>query len=208
VFYRPGFNTENQTALATLLEGFGGPIVGLFNKYTDRVPYFFNEGEYWRMTEAVMPTSVGNAMKSIRFYTEGARTLRYDPILDEVGAFAAGAQFLGFMPTEYARQLAQNNYFRKVDNRISEQRTKLLSRRYKAYRLGDVDELRKVMQDIADYNRRNPQYPITGKALRDSLRSHRETTSRMHHGVTYSRKNEAKLLRDAEDWGNATAFSR
>src|SRR6056297_2912530 len=43
-FYRPGFNTEDQKPLLTLLEGFGGPVVGLFNKYTDRVPYFFQEG--------------------------------------------------------------------------------------------------------------------------------------------------------------------
>jgi hypothetical protein len=208
VFYRPGFNTENQTALATLLEGFGGPVIGLFNKYSDRVPYFFTEGEYWRMTEALMPTSMGNAMKGVRFYTEGARTLRYDPILDEVGPFSALAQGLGFMPTEYARQLAQNNYYRKLDNRISERRTKLLSRRYKAYRMGDTDELRRVMRDIAEYNRENPQYPITPESLEDSLRSHRDTTSRMHHGVTFSRKNEPMFLRDAEDWGNATAFAR
>lgn len=208
VFYRPGFNTENQTALATLLEGFGGPVVGLFNKYTDRVPYFFTEGEYYRMTEAIMPTSIGNAMKAIRFNSEGARTLRHDPILDEVGPLAAGAQFFGFMPTEYARQLAQNNYIRGVDNAINKRRTKLLSRRYKAYRLRDVVELRKIAQDIAEFNRDHPQYPITAETLERSMDSHKETTSRMHHGITYSRKNEPLLIQRAEDFGPATAYAR
>jgi len=207
VFYRPGFNTENQTALATLLEGFGGPVVGLFTKYTDRVPYFFTEGEYYRMTEAAMPTSIGNAMKAIRFNSEGARTLRHDPILDEVGPLAAGAQFFGFMPTEYARQLAQNNYIRGVDNAINKRRTKLLSRRYKAYRLRDVIELRKIAQDIAEFNRDHPQYPITAETLERSMDSHKETTSRMHHGITYSRKNEPLLIQRAEDFGPATAYA-
>lgn len=208
VFYRPGFNTENQTALATLLEGFGGPVVGLFTKYTDRVPYFFTEGEYYRMTEAIMPTAIGNAMKSVRFYTEGARTLRYDPILDEVGPLAAGAQFFGFMPTEYARQLAQNSYLRGVDNAINRRRTKLLSRRYKAYRMGDMIELREVMRDIAEFNREHPQARIGQDTLDRSLKSHKDTTSRMHHGITYSRKNEAMLIQRAEDFGNATAYAQ
>lgn len=206
-FYRPGFNTEDQKPLLTLLEGFGGPVVGLINKYTDRVPYFFQEGEYWRMTEALMPTSIGNAMKATRFYTEGARTLRYDPILDDVGPFAAGAQFFGFMPTEYARQLAKNNYLRGLDSGINEKRSKLMRKVYVFKRQGDMDSVRETMREIREFNRRYPHAKIDPKTLRKSLRSHRETTSRMHHGITFSSKNEGFLKRASSDFGDATYFS-
>ncbi len=207
VFYRPGFNTENQSSIATLLEGFGGPVVGLANKYLDRVPYFFQEGEYQRMTEALMPTSIGNAMKSIRFATEGARTLRYDPILDDVGPFAAGAQFFGFMPTEYARQLAQNSRFREVGSGINEKRSKLMRKVYLAERKRDTTALRNTMADIRDFNRRYPHAAIDQETLNRSLKSHRTTTSRMHHGISFSRKNEPYINRLARDWDSPTVWS-
>ena len=206
-FYRPGFNTEDQKPLLTLLEGFGGPVVGLFNKYTDRVPYFFQEGEYQRMTEALMPTSIGNAMKSFRFATEGARTLRYDPLIDDIGPFSVGAQFFGFMPTEYARQLAQNSYLRGVDSGINEKRTKLMKQVYIGQKMGDTDTVRRTIAKIQEFNRMYPQAAITPETLSKSLRSHRDTTSRMHHGITFSTKNEPYLKQRASDFGNATAFS-
>jgi hypothetical protein len=208
VFFRPGFNTEDQTALTTLVEGFGGPVVGLFTKYTDRVPFFFQEGEYWRMTEALMPTAIGNMMKSIRFYSEGARTLRHDPIIDDIGLFGAGAQFFGFMPSEYARQLAQNSYLRGVDNGINNRRQKLLSKLYQAAILKDYEEYNDTMMDIQDFNMKFPEAEIDGDTIRNSLRSHEETTSRMHHGITYSPKNENLLKRLAADFGPATTFSK
>jgi hypothetical protein len=207
VFYRPGFNTENQTALATLLEGFGGPVVGLFNKYSDRVPYFFNEGEYWRMTEAALPTAMGNAMKATRFYTEGARTLRNDPLLDEVGALSAGGQFFGFMPAEYSRQLAQNNYVRGIDNAINQKKSKINRMFYMARTQADPVALRRAEKARRDFNRRYPHTQITPESLAKSMAAHKRTSSKMHNGLTYSSKNEDYLKRIASDFGPATFYS-
>jgi len=210
VFYRPGFSTQDQTLLMTIAEALGGPTVGLFNQYTDRVPYFFNEGEYWRATEAVLPTALGNMMKSMRFYSEGARTLRHDPIIDEIGPFAAGAQFFGFMPKEYARQLAENRYQRGVDNAINTKIQKLLARRNFATRYGTYDQLLDVEREIQEFNRKYPEAEIGRETKKKSYDAYNQTSSRMHHGITYSRKNEALLQRNAADFDNApaTAYSQ
>lgn len=210
VFYRPGFSTEGQPTLMTIAEAMGGPLVGLFTKYTDRVPYFFNQGEYWRATEAALPTALANAMKSMRFATEGARTLRHDPIVDEIGPFGVGAQFFGFMPKEYARQLAENNYQRKLDNSINRKRTNLLKKLNHAQRYGVPDQAAEALREIQEFNARFPFAAITSDTMDRSYRAFQQTTSRMHHGITYSRKNEPLLRQSAADFDNApaTAYSR
>jgi hypothetical protein len=200
MFYREPFNAENQSTLANIIEGVGGPAVGLFLRYTDRVPALFSQGDYYRMTEALMPSAVANPLRAVRYNLEGVQTLRGDPIVGDVSPFSAAAQFLGFAPADYIRQLEQNRALTRIDRAIGAKRTQLLRQLYVARRQGDLSSYRSTMQEIREFNRRNPQYPIGRDTIENSLSSHLESTSRMHHGVLFSTRNEAMLRQMAEQW--------
>jgi hypothetical protein len=205
-FYRPGFNTENTPLLYQIIEGVGGPIVGLGLKYTDRVPKLLADGEIQRATEAVVPTAVGNVLRSIRFANEGILTTRGDPIVGDIGPFGATAQFFGFMPAKYAQQLDINSAGSRIDNAINQKRTNLLRKLYRATAQGDGASVRDVERDITAFNRRHPYNQITDDTKKKSLKSHETTTSEMHHGVQFSKRNLERIMQTVNDFGPASAY--
>ena len=64
-------------------------------------------------------------MKSYRYATEGARTLRGDPITEAIDLRAIIGQFTGFSPASYTKQLELNAVEKRKDRNIQERRTKL-----------------------------------------------------------------------------------
>jgi hypothetical protein len=208
MFYREPYNAENQSTLANIIEGVGGPAIGLGIRFMDRAPALFSQGDYWRFTETIMPSAIANVLRSGRYSFEGVETLRGDPIVGDVSPFSAAAQFLGFAPADYIRQLEQNRALTRIDRAIGRQRTDLLRQLYIARRQGDMAQYRRTMQEIREFNRRNPQYPIEGETIDNSLSSHLDTTSRMHHGVLFSTRNEAMLRRMAEQWDAPSVWAR
>jgi hypothetical protein len=207
IFYREPFNAENNTPLTNLIEGLGGPAVGMFNKYTDRAVQLFQDGELWRGTEAVMPSFVANGLRTARYLLEdGPRTMRGDAILEDISPFHLAGQFFGFQPASYAQQLAINSQQRGMDNAINRQRSRLLSRLYRARRALDFEDYQEVMEDIQEFNREapTPDQRITRDTIRRSLNSHRATTARTVNGIAYSTTNERWLRQTATDYGPAS----
>lgn len=176
----------------------------MFNKYTDRAFQLFQDGEIWRGTEAVMPSFVANGLRTIRvIQDDGFLTMRGDAIVDDISPFHLAGQFFGFQPAEYAQQLAINSQQRGMDNAINRQRSRLLSRLYRAYRARDLEEYREVMADIQEFNREvpTPDQRIERTNIRQSLNSHRATTARTVNGIAYSTTNERWLRQTATDYG-------
>jgi hypothetical protein len=204
--YRPGFGSDQLPLPYQVLEGVGGPVVGLGLKYLDRVPKLLNDGEYQRAMEAILPSAAANVARAIRFNQEGIRTMRYDPIVDDIGLFSVAAQSLGFMPAQYAQQLAINTLGTRINNAIDTKRTKLLRQRYVAMRKGDFTRVQEIDVKIAEFNQRHPGNAITASTLRDSLTSHQRTTNRTHHGVAYSPRNEAYIRSLTEQFGPSSIF--
>jgi hypothetical protein len=204
--YRPGFASENLPLPYQFIEGVGGPVVGLGLKYLDRLPKLIEQGEYQRALEAALPTAFANVARATRFSTEGIQTMRGDIILDDVGPFSLGAQAFGFMPAQYAQQLAMNSVGSRINNAIDTKRTQLLKQRYKAYRARDIDTVRQIDESIREFNARHPTNAITNKTLRDSLRSHEQTTARTHHGLSVSPRNEAAVRSVLDLYGPVTPY--
>ena len=204
--YRPGFASEKLPLPYQILEGVGGPVLGLGLKYTDRLPKLMADGEYQRALEAALPSAFANVARAVRFGDEGIRTMRYDPIVDDIGPASIAAQALGFMPAEYAQRLAMNSVGSRINNAIDTKRTKLLRQRYVAIRKGDVARVQEIDAEIGEFNQRHPANAITGKTIRDSLRSHQQTTARTHHGVSYSPRNEAYIRDLTEQFGPASLW--
>jgi hypothetical protein len=204
--YRPGFASDQLPLPYQVMEGVGGPVLGLGLKYFDRIPKLLNDGEYQRAMEAALPSAAANVARAVRFGEEGIRTMRYDPIIDDVGPFSVAAQALGFMPAQYAQQLAINTLGTRINNAIDTRRTKLLRQRYVAFRKGDTTRFQEINAEIQEFNQRHPGNAITPDTLRDSLTSHLRTTDRTHHGVSYSPRNEAFIRSITEQFGPPSIF--
>ena len=124
-----------------------------------------------RGLEAMMPASIRNTMKGLRFGTEGAQTLRGDSIVDDIGVGHSLAQVLGFAPSTYTRQLMENAALKKIDRAVAKERTDILRKLYIARRHGDRSGVRDVVEKLKSFNRRHPSAAITGETVVRSMKS-------------------------------------
>jgi len=189
LLYRSPIIDKDQSALWTLIEQLGGPVIGVGLSIERGVGDIY-EGEVYRGIESMAPASIRNGLKSFRFATEGATTRRGDPIIEDINPYNAVMQGLGFAPQAYIQQLEANKNARRREDAIDSLRGKLLRRRNMAIREGDRDELEKVERLIEEYNAGLPQDAdvrkkrITGETKKRSLRTFGNTTGNMRGGVT------------------------
>jgi hypothetical protein len=188
-------NKEYEDTLSYAMELAGGPLFGIAQRIS-RSGELLKDGEYRRGIEGFLPAGLSAPLKSIRYATDGATTLRGDPIVEDMSARSIFGQFFGFAPAGYTKQLEINARDKRVDRTINEKRTRLLRQRYVAYRVGDFEGVRDIDQEINEFNQRNPEVRITGDTKARSLRQHRITSqiARQLGGITISPRRLEKII--------------
>jgi hypothetical protein len=199
LLFRDANTRPSDSVLLSLMETMGGPVVGSGMRI-ERGIKLIADGNVERGIEQTMPSAIGNMFKSVRYATEGANTLRGDPILGEVGPWNVGAQFFGFAPAEYTRQLEINSNLKSYDRDTLERRTKLLRKYYVAMRNGDSSEASDVLSDMLKFSQRHPGVAITGDTIQNSMAQHMKTTQEMYHGITLSKGMRNELLQMASEY--------
>jgi hypothetical protein len=180
-----GYKNQDGVLMSTLAAA-GGPVYGVGTRIGDGVKMIY-EGEFQRGIEKILPTGFSNVMKSIRYATEGANTMRGDPIVGEMSYANAAGQFFGFAPAEYTRQLEINANVKGIDRAVSEKRTKLLREYYMSTRMGDTVEANNIMEEIRKFSIRHPGVAITLATILKSMKQHMRTSATMYHGITLSK---------------------
>ena len=189
LLYRAPIIDKDQSAFWTLIEQLGGPVVGVTLSVERGIKDIAN-GEFQRGVEAMAPAAIRNGLKAIRFTDEGALTRRGDAITEDINPYNIAMQGLGFAPQAYIQQMEANKNARRREDAINSRRSKLLRRRNMAIREGDLEELRRVEQDIEEYNRGLPRDVDTAKKVitadtkRRSQRTFQRTTANMRGGIT------------------------
>jgi hypothetical protein len=80
----------------------GGPAWGTFKNFRRGMTEMLDPaGDPQRAIEAMAPATIRNALKAYRYGTEGAKTRRGDPIVDDITGGMLLGQAMGFAPTEY-----------------------------------------------------------------------------------------------------------
>jgi hypothetical protein len=182
----------------SIVKTIGGPFYG-YTSQIGRGVGDFAEGEYQRGFENILPAAFRNAVKATtRYPQEGIRTRRGDPIMGDVGPGLLAAQFFGFAPAEYTRNQERAQSLKGIDRPTNERRTKLLWLLYRAQRFGD--DTTDIMDDIIEYNEKNPDNAIDGKAIATSRKRHMETDPKMYNGVLLSPKMSARLRELGDGW--------
>lgn len=199
LLFRDNNTRPSDSVMLSLMEAMGGPVIGVASR-VERGLGLIADGNIERGVEQILPSAFGNAFKAVRFATEGANTLRGDPIVGEVGPWNSFAQFFGFAPAEYTRQLEINSSLKNIERTALEDRTKLLRRYYIAMRMGDGQEATEVAAEMLKYNRKHPGAAITGDVIKRSMAQHMKTSKEMYHGITLNKSLRPQLLTEASEY--------
>jgi hypothetical protein len=199
LIYRDQKGPADQTAIASLLETLGGPVLGTATRM-ERGLKLIGDGHVERGLEQMLPSAMGNMLKATRYATEGTSTLRGDPITGDISAANVFAQFFGFAPAEYTRQLEINANEKKIERTATQQRTKLLRNYYMATREGDYGARQDIRAEMFEFGQRHPGLKITPDTIESSMAQHKKTSREMYHGVTINKGMRAELMRNAAEY--------
>jgi hypothetical protein len=185
----------------TIGEMLGGPAYGVATKIK-RGYDMIGEGEVERGIETMVPTALGNIMRGHRFATEGANTLRGDPIVGDIGYWNSFAQSFGFAPAEYTKQLEINARVKGIDKYVNQTATKLRRQYNTAERVYDYDGMQDIREKLEKLYEKHPDLGNLEQSLAKSKKAFDKQTQLMYHGISISPKlrNEMlELARDLED---------
>jgi len=147
----------------------------------------------------MLPSALGNVMRSVRFGTEGANTMRGDPIVGDVNAWNVFAQMFGFAPADYTKQLEINARIKGIDKYVNETATKLRRQYNTAQRVYDTDGMQDVHEKLEKLYAKHPGLGNLETSLAKSKVSFDKQTRLMYHGINISPKLRAEMLELAAD---------
>ncbi|MCE7797848.1 PLxRFG domain-containing protein [Sphingobium sufflavum] len=154
-------------------------------------------GHVERGIETMSPKFAKDLMRATRYMTEGARTLQGDPIMEEMDASSAIKQALGFTPAELAERYERNRSMKNREQRILDERRGILNDMDAAV-LADEDTT-PIEERMAKFNDANPDYPITVRSIRQSMRSRAGMRERKIGGVALNPKLADRLNEEAPE---------
>jgi N12 class adenine-specific DNA methylase len=171
----------------------GAGIGGLRNLWTGAS--MIADGNVYRGVETMMPKFAKDLMRSTRYMTEGARTLSGDPIMEDMDAASALKQAIGFTPAELSERYDRNRSMKNREQRIIDQRSSVLSDYEQALRAGG--DTAAIEARVERFNAANPDYPITVRSIRQSVKSREQMRERKIGGVYLNPKLADRLNAEA-----------
>lgn len=199
LLYRDNNTKDQQSMVLNALEALGGPVLGMVSR-VERGLTLINDGHAERGIEQMLPSALGNVMKAFRFSTEGANTLRGDPITGEIGPWNTFAQALGFAPAEYIRQLEINSAEKHIERVVMKQRSDITAKFYTAVRMGDASGMNDALDKLMKFNAKHPTAAITADDVMTSMEQHMKTSAEMYHGVTLNKKLRPELMANIAEY--------
>jgi hypothetical protein len=199
LIFRSNPSGASSTFQENFLQTFGGPAYGVASRIKRGLD-FISEGNIERGVENILPSAFGNMFKALRFSTEGARTLRGDPITEDITAFSIAAQALGFAPAEYTRQLEINSQLKGVEKYILQNKTKLLQKWNIAKSQGDFEDANKYKEELKELNDKHPGLEINNSTFEASDRAFKAASKRMVNGVQFNQKLYNEMMQRAAEY--------
>jgi N12 class adenine-specific DNA methylase len=192
-FRAPDQELEGRALADYWLEQIGGPIAGtwLINPLT--AAKLWNAGNTERAAEQIMPKALKDALKTLRFATQGVNNLDGQPIVKDLTPYEYALQAAGFSPARVAEQYKINNALKGYEKQIETRRQALLNGYTMAMSLNDPEAVRAAAQKITAFNAANPTFPINGGQLRRSLIQKRRMADSMVNGILLNKKLDAAV---------------
>ena len=147
-------------------------------------------GEIYRGIEQTLPAFARNAMKSVRYATEGARTRGGAELVDDLNAYNAFMQIFGFTNEDLSNAYERNNAMKQGERKILRRRTGLLTAAFLARDTRDREMMQEVTKEIRKYNNTEvgKLNRITPKTLNSSYKARKKAIDDSVNGITLSKK--------------------
>lgn len=166
-----------------------GPTASLFeNGFVAK--QLFADGHYERGMEVMMPKVLKDSMKAYRYATEGAENLRGDKLKADFNSFELVGQALGFSSSEISELYEKNNAVNRLASSLGNRRQRLLDGIANARIDKDSEKADRLRREIAEFNRKNKDNPITAKSIRLSIRARLRRSSHVESGLYVSKRNK------------------
>lgn len=193
----PNRELEGQAQADYLLEQAAGPLFGGMLVNTLRGMKQIGDGHTWRGIETMMPKSIKDGMKSVRYATHGVNTLKGDPVIDDLGVGGALLQLAGFSPASLSERYDGINAAKNYEEKLLGRRSALLNAYAMAWRAGDADTVGKVLEKMRAFNQAQPALAINSETIRQSLQARLRYSSRAEGGVVLNPKVAAQAREQA-----------
>jgi hypothetical protein len=139
-------------------------------------------GNYTKAAEAVIPKAARDVVRAVREGTSSVTTYAGEPVTD-VSAGETVGRILGFAPARVGELMEGRSAVMNVKTALEERRSVLLSRLVRAQLDGDGDTVVEMTQEIADFNRRHPEFKLTRESMRKSLENKRRNREIADDGI-------------------------
>ena len=200
IFKESPMAAGSSTVVDAITQTLGGPFIGVAGRM-ERGIKLMADGHVERGLESMLPVAVGNVLKGIRYGTEGASTLRGDPIIGDVNAWNAAAQMIGFTPAEYTRQIEINALLKGIEKGIVTERSQELRKLNTANHVGDADGEAEAYAKLVKLYTKHPELGNLDKTVANSRRAFIQTEP--INGIILNNKLKDRLLEiKAEQEGN------
>ncbi len=166
-----------------------GPLFGIGTNYFQGFQDV-QDDHGWRGMEKFVPKAVADAMKSLRYFTQGAQNRQGDLILppESFGLPILLGQAMGFTPSELVKQYEQNRAVKDMETRLRRRHDQLINRIFMGYRLQDRKVVRQTLRDIGQWNKSNPTYAITPATLQRSAKARSAYDMRTVGGIALDKR--------------------
>ena len=183
---------DHGYVLSALVQAFGP--AGSIAVNSGRAMELFRDGEVVRGLETIGPSFYRNFSKGIRYLTEGATTIKGDPIMEDIGVYNSLTQMIGFSPADLSSQYERTQAAKGFEREILERRQKLLNRYDMANTAGDTDLMAEVQDQIAEFNAARPSKAITRDTLLRSARARRAAEQEAVAGVRFDKDLRPEII--------------
>ena len=177
---------ENGYVLSAMKNAFGP--AGSYAVNAEGAIKMFSEGHTERAIEALLPSWARNGMKGSRYMTEGALTLKGDPVDADVGAYNSMMQVIGFSPASLSSQYEKTAVAKSFEKKVLDRRQSLLNKYDMAHHGGDSEMMQEVREGIGAFNKAHPKEKIDGTTLQKSISARKAAEKNMINGVTFNKK--------------------
>jgi hypothetical protein len=166
---------------------FGGAFLSAANNL-NRGFGMINDGYVYRGLETMSPAVIRNALKGARFWSEGATTIKGDPITDALGVHDALFQMSGFAPTKLTEIYEKRGFMKEYETFIKDKRRGLLDQYEIARESGDPDVMDAVQDKISRFNTAYPAVKVTRDTIRQSIRGREQREREAIYGVQIDKR--------------------
>jgi len=176
---------EHGYVLSAMQQAFG-PL-GSYLVNAERGINAMADGQVMRGVESLLPSWLRNGLKGARYMTEGATTLKGDPVVEDVSAYNSLMQVIGFAPANLSTTYEKLSAAKAYEREINSKRAKLLDRYNMANEAGDFDMREETKVMIREFNEVFPAKKITQETLAKSIAGRKAAEKQMINGVRFDK---------------------